>query len=215
MSGERARVGVLISGNGSNLQALIDDCKRPDHPGEIAVVISNVSSAYGLERAKNAGIPTVVIHHRAYDTRELYDSALVEALKAHGVQWVALAGFMRLITDVFLNAFPSRVLNIHPSILPSFRGLHAQRQAFEHGVAVTGATVHLVSLGMDEGPILAQGAVAVFDDDTENTLKDRILAMEHRLYPMVLRWACQDRIQVDGSNELQIDPPDGEARFLF
>lgn len=207
-------VGVLISGSGTNLQALIDAAADATFPARLAVVISNRSRAYGLERAQMAGIPTEVLSHRRFDDREAYDAALVEVLREHEVQWVCLAGFMRLVTPVFLDAFPQRVLNIHPALLPAFPGLHAQRQALEYGVAISGATVHLVDRGTDTGPVVAQAAVPVLPDDDEDALKARILRQEHRLYPMVLRWAVEGRLQVEG-RRVTVDLPEGEQRFLF
>ena len=153
------RIGVLISGSGTNLQALIDAFAHDDTV-EVAVVISNKADAYGLERASTAGIPTVVIDHRG-KSRRSFDAELVDALRSHRVSWVALAGFMRIITPVFLDAFPGRVINIHPSLLPAFPGVNAQQQAYDAGVAVTGATVHFVDAGMDTGPVIAQGEVAL------------------------------------------------------
>lgn len=189
------RIGVLISGSGTNLQALID--AFADEAGiEIAVVISNKADAYGLERAARAGIPTAVVDHRGKN-RRTFDAELVEVLRLHRVSWVALAGFMRIITPVFLDAFPGRVINIHPSLLPAFPGINAQQQAFDAGVEVTGATVHFVDAGMDTGPIIAQGAVPRHDDDSSDDLKARILEMEHRLFPMVMRMASEGRLSVD------------------
>ncbi|MCB9677791.1 MAG: phosphoribosylglycinamide formyltransferase [Alphaproteobacteria bacterium] len=187
-------VGVLISGSGTNLQALLDACARPDFPARIAVVLSNVPTAYGLQRAQDAGVPTVVVPHRPWPSREAYDAAVVEKLRAHGVEWVCLAGFMRIVTPVLLEAFGGRVLNIHPSLLPSFPGLHAQRQALQHGVKLAGATVHLVDAGMDSGPIVAQAAVPVLAADTEDTLKARILEVEHTIYPEALRQAVRGEL---------------------
>ena len=186
MSG-RARLGVLVSGGGSNLQALLDACARPDFPAEVALVVCNVPTAHALERARKAGVPTAVLEHKAYGSRADFDRALGEALVAAGVEWVCLAGFMRLLGADFLGRFPGRVLNIHPSLLPAFPGLHAQRQALERGVKVTGCTVHFVDPGMDTGPILAQAAVPVLPGDDEAALSARILQQEHRLYPLAVR----------------------------
>ena len=208
MSG-RVPVGVLVSGGGSNLGAILEATRDPAFPAQVAVVISNQPDAGGLKRAEAAGVPAIVCSHRGWSSRAAYDAALVEILRAHGVQWVALAGFMRVVTSTLLSAFPGRVLNIHPALLPAFPGLHAQEQAFRAGVRVAGATVHLVDEGTDTGPILAQGAVPVLAEDTADSLAARILTVEHRLYPMVLRWAAEGRInQVDGRVHLDLEHGD-------
>lgn len=180
-------IGVLISGRGSNLQALIDAVAAGQLPARIAVVISNRSTAAGLERARAANIETLVMDHRAYPSREAYDTALAEALRARGVSLVCLAGFMRLISAPLLDAFPNAIVNIHPSLLPAFPGVDAQRQALEHGVKCSGATVHLVTEELDAGPIVMQAVVPVRDDDTVETLAARILVEEHRIYPAAVR----------------------------
>ena len=176
-------IGVLISGRGSNLQAIIDAIGDGRLDARVAVVISNRADAHGLERARAAGIETLVRDHKGWPSRDAYEAVLVEDLRARGVRVVCLAGFMRLLGATFVNAFPSRILNIHPALLPSFPGLHAQRQALEHGVRFSGATVHLVDTSLDAGPIVLQAVVPVFTDDTEDTLSARILAEEHRIYP--------------------------------
>lgn len=176
-------IGVLISGRGSNLQALIDAIAAGTLNADIRVVISNEPGAAGLERARAAGIDSLVLSHRDYQTRAGYDQALVAALQDRGVRLVCLAGFMRLLGRGFCDAFPNAVLNIHPSLLPSFPGMDAQRQALEHGVKVTGATVHFVTPELDAGPIIAQRVVPVLDDDTVQTLAARVLDTEHVLYP--------------------------------
>jgi phosphoribosylglycinamide formyltransferase-1 len=204
-------VAVLISGSGTNLQALID-AAGTSAGFRVALVVSNKRDAYGLERARAAGIPAEWLPARKGEPREAYDAALVDLLRANGVEWVCMAGFMRLVTPVLLDAFPWRVLNIHPALLPAFPGLHAQQQAFDAGVRITGATVHLVDGGMDTGPIVAQGAVPVMPSDSVDTLQQRILRMEHRLYPLVLRWAASGRLSVvDGRAHVESDEP----RFLF
>jgi phosphoribosylglycinamide formyltransferase-1 len=179
-------LGVLISGRGSNLQAIIDAIADGRLDARIAVVIANKPDALGLERAARAGIETLVMPHKGYAGRADYDRALADALQARGVTLVCLAGFMRLLGPAFLDQFPNAVLNIHPSLLPAFPGLDAQRQAFEHGVKVAGATVHLVTPELDAGPIVAQEAVPVLDNDTVETLAARILEVEHRLYPAAI-----------------------------
>lgn len=208
----RIPVGVLISGSGSNLQAILDACAAPDSPARVAVVISNRADAYGLERARQAGVPAELLSHRGL-AREAYDAALVERLGAYGVQWVCLAGFMRIVTSTLLGAFPGRVLNIHPALLPAFPGLHGQAQAFEAGVRLAGATVHLVDEGTDTGPIIAQGVVPVRPDDDAVALAARILQVEHRLYPMALRWAAEGRLHVEG-RKVRVDLRPGESTSL-
>jgi len=174
-------LGVLISGRGSNLAAVLEKEAEGDLPTKTRVVISNIASAGGLDHARRRGIPTVTLAHEDFPSRAAYDDALVEALRAHGVEWVLLAGFMRIVTMSLLSAFPNRVINIHPSLLPAFPGLHAQRQAIEYGVRQTGCTVHLVDEGTDTGPVLAQAAMPVLTDDTEESLSSRLLEVEHTL----------------------------------
>ena len=192
------RLGVLISGRGSNLQAILDAIAERRLAAEVAIVISNLESAYGLARAAAAGVPTQVLSHRGFATREAYDAALADALRAAKVDLVCLAGFMRLLSPVFVDAFPQRILNIHPSLLPSFPGVNAQRQALEHGVKVTGVTVHLVDRDLDAGPIVMQRPVEVRDDDTVEALAARVLEAEHRLYPMAIQRVLDGGWRVDG-----------------
>lgn len=191
-------LGVLISGRGSNLQAMIAAIADGRLDARIAVVISNRPDAAGLARARDAGIGTVCLPHRAFPTRESYDRRLVEELKARGVGLVCLAGFMRLLSPVFIEAFPRAVLNIHPSLLPAFPGLEAQHQAWEHGAKISGATVHLVDCDLDAGPIVLQTAVPVLDDDTPDTLAARILIEEHRIYPEAIRLVLEGNWKVVG-----------------
>ena len=191
------RVGVLVSGRGSNLQALVDAARRGQLGGEIAVVVSNVEGALGLDRARRAGVPAVFRDHRGKD-REAFDAEVLEILRAHHVDLVCLAGFMRLLSPVFVRAFPGRIVNIHPALLPAFPGLDAQRQAWEHGAKVSGATVHLVDEGLDSGPIVAQEAVVVLSSDTPESLAARILEAEHRLYPKAVRLLLESRCRVEG-----------------
>ena len=179
----RPRIGVLISGRGSNLQSIIDAIASRRLDATIAVVVSNRADAQGLQRARDAGIDAVHLSPRDYPDRDAYDRALADLLRARGVELVCLAGFMRLVGRPLLDAFPNRILNVHPSLLPSFPGLDAQRQALEYGVRVTGATVHLVNAELDGGPIVLQTAVPVLDADTVETLAARVLVEEHRLYP--------------------------------
>ena len=211
MSG-RARLGVLVSGGGSNLQALLDACARPDFPAEVARVVSNVPTAFALERARRAGVSAGVLEHKAFGSRADFERALGEDLVAAGVEWVCLAGFMRLVGADFLGRFPGRVLNIHPSLLPAFPGLHAQRQALERGVKLAGCTVHFVDAGMDTGPIIAQAAVPVLPGDDEAALSARILAEEHRLYPLVVRLAVTGGVRLEGGRAVTgLGPAVGEA----
>jgi phosphoribosylglycinamide formyltransferase-1 len=191
------RIGVLISGRGSNLQALIDAQRRGELGGEIAVVFSNVADAAGLARARAAGIPTVCRDHRGRP-REEFDAEVVKVLREHEVDLVCLAGYMRLLSHVFVRAFPQRILNVHPALLPAFPGRDAQRQAVEHGVKLSGATVHIVDEGLDSGPIVAQQAVPVLADDTADSLSARILEAEHRRYPRAVRLLLEGRCRVDG-----------------
>lgn len=183
----RAGIGILISGRGSNLQALIEAADEGRLAASIAVVISNRGDAGGLERARSAGIETIVVDHRAFPSRDAFDRALASELSARQVSLVCLAGFMRLVGAPLLEAFPNAILNVHPSLLPAFPGVDAQRQALEHGVKVAGATVHLVTAELDGGPIVLQASVPVRDDDTTETLAARILIEEHRIYPEAVR----------------------------
>jgi phosphoribosylglycinamide formyltransferase 1 len=192
------RIAVLISGRGSNLQALIDAARDGRLDAQIAVVVSNRPDAQGLERARTAGIPAVALDHRAFGSRDLFERALVEELRRHDVALVCLAGFMRLLGPTFLDAFPNRILNVHPSLLPAFPGVDAQRQAWAHGVRISGATVHLVTNELDGGPIVLQAAVPVHDDDTADTLAARILVEEHRLYPEAVKLLLDGRWAVEG-----------------
>jgi phosphoribosylglycinamide formyltransferase-1 len=192
------RLAVLISGRGSNLQSIIEAISTGALDATIAVVISNRAAAPGLLRAREAGIETLCLDHQHYTTRDEYDRAIVDALRTRDVGLVCLAGFMRLVGRPLLDAFPNRVLNIHPSLLPSFPGLDAQSQALKHGVRISGATVHLVTSDLDAGPIIAQAAVPVLPDDTVATVSARILAEEHRLYPQAISVVLDGGWHVDG-----------------
>ena len=196
------RVGVLISGRGSNLQALIDAAAAGILGGQIATVISNKPHAVGLDRAQAAGIDTLVLDHREFRSRDDYDAQVARALHTSGVSLVCLAGFMRLIGPPLLHAFPNAILNVHPSLLPAFPGVEAQRQALEHGVKISGATVHLVTGELDGGPIVLQSAVPVRDDDTLDVLSARILIEEHRIYPEAVRIILGRRWRLDGRRVL-------------
>lgn len=189
-------LGILVSGSGTNLQAILDAVASGKLRSKIGVVLSNVATAKALDRAKAAGVETAVVDHKAYPSREAFDAAVVEALRSKGVDCVVLAGFMRLVTPVLLDAFKNRVVNIHPALLPAFPGVHGQKQALDYGVRVSGCTVHFVDAGMDTGPIIAQATVPVLDDDTEDTLKARILEKEHALLVEVLQWIEGGRVEV-------------------
>lgn len=191
-------LGVLLSGGGTNLQAIIDAIERGELPARIRLVVSNRPDAYGLVRARNHKLPTAVVPHTAFPSRADFDRRMVELLKQHGVELVVLAGFMRLLSSVFVRAFPHRILNIHPALLPAFPGLHVQRRAIEHGVRISGATVHLVDEKMDHGPIIMQAAVPVYADDTEARLRARILDQEHRIYPAAIKLFAEGRVRVEG-----------------
>ena len=198
MSSDAIKIGVLASGSGTNLQAIIDTIEAGKLPAEIACVLSNNTAAFALERAKRHGIPSLHIDHRIFAGREAYDAALVKALREFGVKLVVLAGFMRIITHVLLEAFPSAVMNIHPALLPAFPGLHAQRQAIDYGVKVSGCSVHFVDAGTDTGPIIIQSTVPVLEDDSESALSARILIEEHRIYPEAIRLFAEGRLRVEG-----------------
>ena len=192
------RIGVLVSGRGSNLQAILDACARPGYPAQVAVVVSDRERALALERARTAGVEALWINPKDFADRESFDAELVRELTARGVGLMCHAGFMRILSPVYVRAFAGRALNIHPSLLPAFPGLHAQRQALDHGVKVAGATVHFVDEGMDSGPIVLQAAVAVEPNDTEETLSARILVQEHRLYPEAIRLFAEGRLRIEG-----------------
>jgi phosphoribosylglycinamide formyltransferase 1 len=195
-------IGVLISGRGSNLQALIDAIAESRLDAKIGLVISNRSDAAGLDRARVAGIETVVVDHRRFSSRDEFDRSLVELLQARKVRLVCLAGFMRLVGPPLLDAYPNAVLNVHPSLLPAFPGVEAQRKALEHGVKVSGATVHLVDRDLDAGPIVLQAAVPVRDDDTVETLSARILIEEHRIYPEAVKIVLDGGWKLEGRRVL-------------
>jgi phosphoribosylglycinamide formyltransferase-1 len=192
------RLGVLISGRGSNLQAIIDAIADGRLDATIALVVSNRAGAAGLERARRTGLETLVLDHRGFPSREDYDRAVVAALRAREVSLVCLAGFMRLLSTAFVEAFPNAILNVHPALLPAFPGLHAQRQALDHGVKIAGATVHLVDAALDAGPIVQQAAVTVEDDDTEETLSERILRVEHQIYPEAIATVLDGAWRIEG-----------------
>lgn len=196
----KKRVGVLISGRGSNLGALIEACRSPRYPAEIVLVISNVTGAQGLARAEAANIPTLTIDHKDFLTREAFDTALDAALASAGVELLCNAGFMRLHTEGFVRRWWNRHLNIHPSLLPAFKGLHAHERVLQEGVMITGCTVHFVRPEMDSGPIVAQAAVPVLPGDTPESLAARVLEAEHRLYPLALRLVASEIVRVEGEH---------------
>jgi phosphoribosylglycinamide formyltransferase-1 len=198
-------LGVLVSGSGTNLQAILDAVAAGRLEAHIGVVISNVASAKALDRARAAKVPAIVVDHKAFPSRDAFDAAVVEVLEAHRVDCVVLAGFMRLVTSTLLDAYPYRVVNVHPALLPAFPGVRAQQQAIDYGVALSGCTVHFVDSGTDTGPIIAQAPVVVLDDDDEATLSARILQKEHELLPTVLQWIVEGRVEVE-------QPPGPNAR---
>lgn len=196
--GKKLNIGVLVSGSGSNLQSIIDNIGKGLLDAEITVVISNNPGAYALERARKHGIPAVAIEHTAFKTREDFDREMIAALRTYPVELIVLAGFMRVLTPVFLDAFPMRVVNIHPAILPSFPGTHVQRKAVESGVKFSGCTVHFVDTGVDTGPIIIQSVVPVYDNDDEDTLAARILREEHRIYPQAIQFYAEGMLDIRG-----------------
>jgi phosphoribosylglycinamide formyltransferase 1 len=205
---KRLRVGVLISGRGSNLQALIEACARPDYPAEIALVIANRADALGIERTRQAGLPARVIPHRDFADRAAFDAALDGALRQAGVELVCNAGFMRILTPWFVERWRDWQINIHPSLLPAFPGLHTHERALAAGVRFSGCTVHFVRTAMDTGPIIAQAAVPVLPDDDAERLAARILAAEHRIFPLALRLIAEGRARV-------VADPDGSERVVI
>ncbi|MBI3989552.1 MAG: phosphoribosylglycinamide formyltransferase [candidate division NC10 bacterium] len=195
---EKLKLGVLVSGRGSNLQAIIDGTLQGKIDAVVKVVISDTATAYALERARRHGLDTAFVDPKQYPSRQAFDMAVVQTLKKYDVDLVCLAGFMRLLTPAFVNEYRNRILNIHPALLPSFPGLHAQRKALNHGVKFSGCTVHFVDEGTDTGPIIIQAVVPVFDDDTEDTLSERILRYEHQIYPKAIQLFAEGRLEVRG-----------------
>ncbi|MFA4916475.1 MAG: phosphoribosylglycinamide formyltransferase [Syntrophales bacterium] len=195
---KKLSIGILVSGSGSNLQSIIDNIEKALLDAEIKIVVSNKPDAYALERSKKHGIPNLVVSHNDFGNREDFDRKVIEVLRGHAVELVVLAGFMRVITAVFLNAFPMKIMNIHPALLPAFPGVHVQQKALEYGVKFSGCTVHFVDSGVDTGPIIIQAAVPVYDNDTEESLAARILKEEHRIYPQAIQFYAEGRIKVIG-----------------
>jgi len=202
---KKLRIGVLASGGGTNLQSIIDRCQDGSLDAEIAIVICNNPGAGALQRAAQAGIATRCINHRDFSNRVDFDTAVVNALQESGVELVVLAGFMRIITQTFIDAFPDRVINIHPALLPSFPGLHVQQQAIDYGARFSGCTVHFVDGGVDTGPILIQAVVPVLQEDTAETLAARILEQEHRIYPRAIQLIAENRVHIN-DRQVSIDP---------
>lgn len=206
----KKKVGVLVSGRGSNLQALLDAAADPAFPAEIALVISNIPGVYALERAAQAGVPSRVIPHKQFASREEFDAAMDAELRAAGVEIVCLAGFMRLLSKGFVEGWAGRMINVHPALLPSFKGLHTHERAIEAGVKLHGCSVHLVTPELDDGPLLVQAAVPVLAGDTADTLAARVLEQEHKAYPLALKLVAEGRVTVDGPRAV-IDAPGGGA----
>ena len=202
---EKLRLVVLISGSGSNLQAIIDACASGGIDAEVVAVISNRGDAYGLQRARQAGIPTEVIDHSAYPDREAFDRALMEHIDSHDPDLVILAGFMRILTPRFVHHYAGRLLNIHPSLLPHFQGLYTHRRALEARQAVHGASVHFVTEELDGGPVILQAEVPVLPGDDESRLAARVLEQEHRIYPTVIQWFAQGRLRMDPERGVILD----------
>ncbi len=194
--GTRMKLGVLISGRGSNLQSIINASEAKDFPADINIVIANIPNINGLRIAKKASIPTKIIKHECYKERESFEDAIHSALTKAGVDLICLAGFMRILTDTFVNRWSNKVINIHPSLLPSFKGLNTHKRAIEAGVKFSGCTVHFVRPNMDEGPIIIQSVVAIQPKDTPDSLASRILAEEHKIYPLAIRLIANDKISI-------------------
>ncbi|MBO7702680.1 MAG: phosphoribosylglycinamide formyltransferase [Eggerthellaceae bacterium] len=200
---DKLKVGVLVSGSGTNLQAIID-AQAEGLPIEVVHVVSSRPDAYGIERAKAAGIPVLVMNQALYADPRAADEMIADTLKASGVEYVVMAGYMRMVTGVLLDAFPNRIINLHPALLPSFVGAHAIQDAFDAGVKVTGVTVHFANEEYDKGPIIAQRAVVVRESDTVDTLEERIHEVEHEMYPQVLGWLADGRVEVQSDGKVRI-----------
>ncbi len=191
-------VGVLVSGRGSNLQAIIDASERGEIPAKVVVVISNIPGVLALERTKKHNIPAIVVDERNFKDKTAYETEIVKVLEGHKVDLVCLAGYMKIVGPTLLKAYKGRMMNIHPALLPSFPGLHAQKQALGHGVKVSGASVHFVDEGVDSGPIIIQATVPVLEDDTEETLSNRILGEEHKIYPKAIKLFAERKLKIEG-----------------
>ena len=195
---KKINLGVLVSGSGSNLQSIIDHIEQKKLDAEIKIIISNNPQAFALERAKKHHIPSIVFDHSEYQDRVEFDRKMIEVLRFHSIDLVVLAGFMRVLTPFFLKSFPLRVMNIHPALLPAFPGLHVQKKALDYGVKFSGCTVHFVDEGVDSGPIIIQAVVPVYDHDTEQTLGERILREEHKIYPRAIQLYGEGKLKVVG-----------------
>jgi phosphoribosylglycinamide formyltransferase-1 len=204
-------LGVLVSGSGTNMQAIIDSIEAKRLDARIKIVISNNPNAYAIERAKKHQIPIFIIQDNHFPTREDCDKHLIGILKNHAVDLVVMAGFMRLLSPIFIKSFPMKIMNIHPALLPAFPGLHVQKKAVEYGVKFSGCTVHLVDEGIDTGPIIIQAVVPVHEDDTEETLVQRILKQEHRIYPQAIQLFAQGRLEIKGRKVIIKDCPKSEG----
>ena len=200
---KKGRIGVLVSGAGTNLQAILDACKNPTYPAEIKIVISNIPTAYALERAKKEKIPALVVPHEKYPSRKDFEMEIVRHLERTGVDLIVLAGFMRILSTDFIRHFENKIINIHPSLLPSFPGTHAIEKAWEYGVKVTGVTVHFVDEGTDTGPIILQETVGIKEGESLKSLEERIHAMEHQLYPEAIKLFAQNKLEIRGRKVLQ------------
>ncbi len=209
------KLGVLVSGSGSNLQAIIDHIEAGRLAARVQIVISNLPGVLALERAKNHGIPSMVLSHKEFKDREAYDRRLVEVLKQNNVELVILAGFMRIITKALLSAFPMRVMNIHPALLPSFPGTHVWQTEVDFGVKFAGCTVHFVDEGEDTGPIIIQAVVPVYDDDTADTLNARILKQEHKIYSQAIQMYADGRLEVRGRRVIAQGLPKASDSFMI
>jgi phosphoribosylglycinamide formyltransferase 1 len=209
------KLGVLVSGSGSNLQAIIDNIEAGRLDAKIQIVISNLAGVFALDRAKQHGIPSLVLSHKEYKKREDYDQKLVEILKEHNVELVILAGFMRIVTGVLLRAFPMRVMNIHPALLPSFPGTHVWQDEIDYGVKFAGCTVHFVDEGTDTGPIVIQAVVPVYDDDNADTLNARILKQEHKAYSQAIQLYSERRLEIKGRRVCVKDFPNAPDSFMI
>lgn len=209
------KTAILISGRGSNMAALVSAAEQEDYPAEIALVLSNVADAPGLDHARSRNIETQVVDHRDFDDRAAFEDRLTEILDDAEIELVCLAGFMRLLTDTFVDRWRDHLINIHPSLLPAFKGLNTHERALSAGVRIHGATVHFVRPNMDEGPIIVQAAVPVFDGDTDETLGERVLAMEHRIYPMALAWVASQRARIVGERVVLGDIPKIDGSLIY
>lgn len=209
-----SRIVVLISGGGTNLQAIIDACKTEGYPGEVVGVISNIPTAYGLTRAKEANIETSILSHKDFDSREAYDKSLITVIDQYNADVIVLAGFMRILTPAFVQYFQGKLLNIHPSLLPKYQGLNTHQRAIDAGDSEHGVSVHYVTEELDGGPVILQAKVPIFDGDTAEDLASRVHEQEHRIYPLVVKWCCLQRVVMQGDNALidgELIPTSGYA----